>query len=515
MKKDDKKKNIVKKTIKKFVSKEKKKKNDSLPMNKFSKTMGIIVGSLLLILIILAILSNISIDIANFVWLYIRNPIFGFLFKVFSIYPTAGIMFPIIMVLITFIYLVFILFFELRKSIKYKVRLLCSNFCLGLMFVNLFLMLMPTLFTMSEFGFSKINYQYFNENVNAVYKKEDLIELNKYYQEKILSLADNFDRENGMIIYENDLLDTAVNNLLRVSNKYKFLKGLYPNKVDSFTKLEHESNVDQTVGYTMGYGIKVDNEGDKVMTLHVLTHELCHTKGLVRENETEFCAYIAGINGDYLSKYAAYLNSLSRVNYALYMIDGKIAYDIEEPILNLCLTKQYNEICNYYSKEVNHYINDSYMIEISSNRLRNYKNYFDEFSSVLTTLQNEYKARFYVGKEKDVSIGAIQAEIINESDKTLFIEIDIDEKKFEKLSSYLIANDKFFVSIYQINEDTEEPDSRSPEEASEYYLSPFENKSDFILSYSDKFMEEYDYEKVTRLLLEYHHTTLKERLLSK
>jgi len=490
------------------------KKNESIPMNKLSKTVGIVSGIGIFCLLLIAILSNLSIDIGNFVWLNIRNPIFGFLFKIFSVVPTIGMMFPIIIFLLTFIYLGFILFFELRKKIKFKKRVIYSNICLALMFVNLFMILMPTIFTMLEYGYGKLNYEYFNSNVDTKYTKEDLIELNKYYQEKILALADSFERDNGSIIYEQDILDTSVNNLLNISNEYKFLKGWYPKKVAAFTKRDYTTNVDQTIGYTMGYGIKVDTEGDKVMLMHVLTHELCHTKGLIRESETEFCAYVASINGDNLSQYAAYIDALGRVNYALYMIDREVSFDLEEPVLNLCLEKEYEEICGYYIKEIKHYVNDSYLMEISSYRLRNYQEYFDEISSILMVLENDYKARFSIGDRENVSLGAIQAEIINGSKESLLIEIDINKDKFDKLSNYLIDCDKYFVSIYQINDDTEEPDDRTSEDAFDYYLKPFNKKSDIISSFGNKFIEEYDYERVTRLLLEYHHDELKERLLS-
>ena len=531
MKKEEEKKKVVKKSVttkrkvtKKAVSDvvEKPKtavkvakKNQSIPMNKFSIKVGIVVGVLLVLFLVLSVLANLHVGFGNFVWLYIRNPIYGFLFKVFSIFPTIGTRFPMIITFFTFICLAFIIFFEVKKTIKFKKRVFYSNIFLGLMFINLFLMLGPSFLTTSEYGYSKVNYEYFNDNVSTKYTKEDLIELNRYFQEKIMNMSYSFKRENGTIIYEKDMLNTAVNNLLNVSNEYSFLKGWYPSKVDAFSKLEHENNVDQTLGYTMGYGIKVDTEGDKVMLMHVLTHELCHSKGLVRESETEFCAYVAGIHGDDLSKYAAYLDAFGRVNYALYMIDENLAYDIEEPILNLCLNEGYEEICGFYTKEINHYINDSYSMEISSYRLRNYVDYFDKFTSILSVLEKEYNATFSIGKRENVTIGAVQAEINNGSNEFLGITISLDEEKFEKLSAYLNDCDEYFLSIYQINDDTEEPDDMSSEEALDYYLRPFNEYTDINLVISGEFMDEYDYERVSRLLIEYHHMEIKNRLLNK
>lgn len=531
MKKEEEKKKVVKKgvTTKKSVTKktdgvEKEKakstvkttkKNQSIPMNKFSIRVGIVVGVLLVIFLVLSVLANLHIGFGNFVWLYIRNPIFGFLFKIFSIFPTIGTRFPMIITFFTLVCLVFIIFFEVKKTIKFKKRVFYSNIFLGLMFINLFLMLGPGFLTTSEYGYGKINYEYFDDNVSTKYTKDDLIELNRYYQEKILDMSHSYKRENGSIVYEKDMLDTSVNNLLNISNKYKFLKGWYPSKVDAFSKLEHESNVDQTLGYTMGYGIKVDTEGDKVMLMHVLTHELCHSKGLVRESETEFCAYVAGIHGDDLSRYAAYLDAFGRVNYALYMIDEDLAYDIEEPVLNLCLNEGYEEICGFYTKEINHYINDSYSMEISSYRLRNYVNYFDEFSSILSVLEKDYNAKFSIGERQNVTIGAVQAEINNGSNEFLGITINLDEEKFEQLSTYLKDCDEYFLGIYQINDDTEEVDDMTSEEALEYYLRPFRKHTDIDLVIDGEFMDEYDYERVSRLLLEYHHNEIKSRLLNK
>lgn len=526
MKKEEEKKKVVKKTtttkkkmVKKKVSSDTttvtKPKNQTIPMNKFSTRIAIVVGIALIIFLILSVLANLHVEIGNFVWLYIRNPIYGFLFKIFSVFPTIGTRFPMIITFFTLICLGFIIFFEVKKTIKFKKRVFYSNIFLGLMFINLFLMLGPAFLTTSEYGYGKVNYEYFNENVSTKYTKEDLIELNRYYQEKILDMANSFERENGNIIYEEDMLDTAVNNLLNVSNEYKFLKGWYPAKVDAFSKTEHENNVDQTLGYTMGYGIKVDTEGDKVMLMHVLTHELCHSKGLVRESETEFCAYVAGIHGDDLSKYAAYLDVFGRVNYALYMIDEELSYDIEEPVLNLCLNEGYEEICGFYTKELNHYINDSHTMEISSYRLRNYKDVFDNFTSILMVLEKDYNAKFSIGDRDDVTLGAVQAEINNGSSEFLRITISLDEEKFEKLSAYLKECDEYFLGMYQINEDTEEPDDMTSDEALEYYLKPFNKNSDIKLVIDTEFMDEYDYERVSRLLLEYHHDEIKGRLLNK
>ena len=66
----------------------------------------------------------------------------------------------------------------------------------------------------------------------------------------------------------------------------------------------------------------------------------------------------------------------------------------------------------------------------------------------------------------------------------------------------------YFIAIRQESEDDEEPIERDGNESLEYYLAPFEGIDLFkSMSYEKgSFRDEYDYERVVRLFLEYYDT---------
>ena len=257
------------------------------------------------------------------------------------------------------------------------------------------------------------------------------------------------------------------------------------------------------MAYTSLFGVIVDSKLDKTIKLNTINHELCHTKGILRESEAEFCAYVAGINStDRFSQYSAYYNAFYRLTSVINQIDHEKALDIEEDFTKLCLTDEYSEACNFYSIDTDTFIEGTDAYIGYSYRLRNYKEYKDPFMSVLNSLEKNFKAQFIID-DKVVESGYIYNEIGNNSDKVVEIRITVTDDNFIPVSNFIKSNQKFLMAFYQFDVDCDD-DLPEGQEALEYYLKPFDMEDyKYVFGFGDEWYDEYYYERVVRLLLEY------------
>lgn len=489
--------------LKKKVKNKKKCKKVKIKMNKASKRVMAVVLLLIGFLTLLFLIGAFFPEFASWYLINIRNPIYGVLFDIGQYVPFLSSRIIFIFMIIIFILTIVIGIIENTKKLTYFKKEKYANNILIIIFVLLGIGNLVSFTDYITLNSLKMNQD--SENFDKSYSKEDLINLNRKLADKIMVMSSEFERDNNRIKYDDDIVDVAADNLLGISDEYEFLKGRYPNRVSDFYDYERATNYDGMVGYTMLYSIFIDKDLDKLSQLSTVTHELCHAKGLVRESETEFCAYVAGAESDdELSQYVSYLNGFMRSLSVLYMVDRDIANDIEEPIQNMCLNNEYEEICGLYLKEINNYINDSDELWLGGYRLRNYFNHSEKFMELLTKLDNNFDVKFLIN-DKKVDLDTINAEINNGSKNTLKIKISIDEKKFEKVSKILKNNKKYFYGMFQMNSEIEEDDVKTGNEALDFYLAPFDEKYDSFMYFTDDYMDEYDYDRLTRLLLEYYY----------
>ena len=489
----------------KFKNKIKKKKIKKIKvkMNRSSKKLIAIILLIIGFLLLLVLIGMFFPGFASWFLINIRNPIIGILFDIGQHIPFVASRFMIIIIFIMFVLIGTINIIEDSKKLSYFKKEKYANNCLKVTFILMFICSFSFLFDLISLNSLKMNYD--NENFNKSYSKEDLINLNKELADKIMMISSEMEREDGAIKYDKDIVDVAVNNLLGISDDYDFLKGRYPNKVSDFYKHDRSMNNDGTVGYTMMYAIFIDKELEKLSQLSTVTHELCHAKGLTRESETEFCSYVAGVeSSDKLSQYASYLNGFMRANDVLYMVDEDVADDIEEPIQNMCLNNEYEEICGIYLKMLSTYISDSDELWLSSYRLRNYNGHDEKIIGLLSELDEKFDVKFLINNKK-VNLNKIEQEINSGSENKLRVVVSIDEDNFDKISKVLMDYKKYFYSIYQMNSEVKDDDIRTGNEALEFYLSPFNKKYDTFMYFTNDYMDEYDYSRMTRLLLEYYY----------
>lgn len=457
---------------------------------------------ILVIVLIVAILSFFIPLLHNFLWINIANTINGLIFSLLDFSPFLASNFYSIIIILCIITIS--LGFILRKntSISYNKRNKYYNILNRISCIVSLIILIIFILDFTDYAIPKINYKYFPDNVDKNYTENDLIDLGNYFKDELIEMADDFARKDGEIIYNSDLVQRATIDLKRVSKEYKFLKGFYPDKVGYMNDLELEEDDGGTLGYTEGYGIIVDKNQNDIHLLNTITHEFCHTKGLMRESEVEFCAFVAGIKSDEkFSNYSANYAAFYRLTTVLEYINPEANNDVEEEFLNLCLNKNYTEACSLYQKELDFVLNGNDYFEIETYRLRNYVMHKEEIIKILEILYYNNGAQFQLNEE-NVNISDIENLINIGSKETVKIIVNFNEN-FETISSYLKENQKYFKYIYQFNSGYEYENYYDKNEALEYYLSPF-NKKDLDLLYDDEYDSEYVHERVVRLLLEYY-----------
>ena len=477
-----------------------------LPTKIFLGVMGGLFG-----LCIIAVILGIFIpSVSEFMWFNLRNPYFDLGFKLFNNVPSIGAHLLLVLFLVILFLLVIQVIFENFKKIKYKIALIVSNVISCIIFTILTLLLvLPMGLDFSTYNNAKINEKYFPDHVDEVYTEDDLIKLTDYYKNKVMSLSKSFPRIGGEIVYNKNLVNQSIKDLKNISSTYPFLKGSYVTKVGDLSTYEREKNNDGTMAYTSLFGVIVDSKLDKTIKLNTINHELCHTKGILRETEAEFCAYVAGVNSsDKFSQYSAYYNAFYRLTTVINQIDHEKALDIEEDFTKLCLTDEYSEACNFYSKDTDTFIDGTDAYIGYSYRLRNYKDYKDPFMSVLNSLEKNFKAQFIID-DKVVTSGYIYNEIGNNSDKVVEIRITVTDDNFVPVSNFIKSNQKFLMAFYQFDVDIEDELPKG-QEALDYFLKPFDMEDyKYVFGFGDEWYDEYYYERVSRLLLEYEHDKIR------
>ena len=348
-----------------------------------------------------------------------------------------------------------------------------------------------------EYNNPKIDTIYFEEQSNKVYYVEDLEKYFYYLENKVIELSHKQNRdENGKIKY-NNIEDIAVTDLKKISSDYKILKGYYPTKYYKFN--DYDFSIDPSMyGVTNTDSIGINYEQETPQLLNTITHELCHTRGIVRENEAVLCSVIAGIeSNNELSKYAAYLEAYSRFSDAYSLIDVDKSRESEERIFELCHNNNYQEICNLYRKDTRIYVKGSKSIELQLFKRGTYdSNYLKELFNKL----DKYNIKVYVDDKKRSKEEVFNT---NTTDKYLKIKIKNSKEIYSEIKDYLDNNKEKFIYIKEIYDGMYEGVDMSKEKAIKYYTSPIPN-SNFITSFNQKDMQEiFDYSRATRLIMEY------------
>ena len=345
----------------------------------------------------------------------------------------------------------------------------------------------------------KLDTLFFPEKVNNTYQEEDIWNLTDYLEKKVIEYSSLVDRDKNGRIIEQDYVELAHKDLANASKKYWVMRGIYPKKLYYFNDydLSHDPS---TLGLTTVDVVGLSKEQEAPALLNTITHELCHTRGIVRENEATLCSIIAGLESENtLSRYAAYLEAYDRTLDAAYLLDSDRSRVSSHRVQKLCTEKGYDDICNYGFKLTKLYVHKSDTIVLDTFSLDQYSDmtFLEEFMEEVKS----YSPKYYINdkkiKAKDVSSYYYQ-------DVTLSIDLKNSKEIFEEVKDLLDSNKEYFRFIGQEYPGMYEGVDMKREEAIKYYTSSIPDSTIIThITQSDKIDELFDYSRVVRLILEY------------
>ncbi len=158
---------------------------------------------------------------------------------------------------------------------------------------------------------------------------EELAELRDYVVRKCNELAEQVPHdENGNVIYEGDMAETAIESMRALEDLYPRLGGYYVTpKALYFSDFMSQQ-------YMQGYYFPFSMEANYNDTMSIMNkpftmcHELAHTHGYIYEDEANFFGFLACINSDdIVFQYSGYLGVLNYINNDYYRAVSKDEYN--------------------------------------------------------------------------------------------------------------------------------------------------------------------------------------------
>ncbi len=259
----------------------------------------IVAGLFLSIPILMMIIGMFSPSFATFWWQVFAGPMEGTLYLLFQFIPISFYLILVILAVFCVILKITRVFNVDKTITALLVIMVCA--------------ILPLIFYASGANVQKIDRLYFPKNVAQEYTADDLYDLTLEFSNKARSLAlekQNPDTNDGIV-------EKATENLKHLSTIFKFLDGTFVKNI-KFENLEYG-------GITFPYSVRANSKYSDEQTLQVVQHELCHTKGLIREAEAEFCGVLASLEGnDDFSKLNGYAEAIAISSAAL----ETMGYDI-------------------------------------------------------------------------------------------------------------------------------------------------------------------------------------------
>lgn len=480
----------------------KNKKKITIPSGKSVKVVSLILLTVFIIELILLILGIDNKNIAYYTWVYMIIPIKSTLyaisqyvsFKIGKIQISLFIIILLLVVISLIIYYIVLNSEKIKKRYKYKISDALKVFELIVLFIEFGVYVGIELMTYNN---PKIDTIYFKEQVNNKYTKEDIFEYTKKLENKVIEYAKKVQRdEKGYISYDGKLENIAVKDMIKAAERYDILKGVYPNRFLKFSKKE-QSQTATKYGETKFDTVNINYNQSAPKLLNTITHELCHTRGIKRENEAVLCSVMVGIESDNtLSNYSAYLEAYSWALESVELLDESLRTSSEDRIASLCLNNNYQEICTLYNGESLEYIEGSNEIEIGTYNTSNYEK--EELEELIKEF-NKFRPVYYINGE------TVDKEIILDKVKEndhIIISLINNKEFFSKMQKTLNKYKYRLQYISQLSENDYKGPELTKDNAEEYYVSEIPD-SNVVTHFEEKKEFVYDYSRATRLIMEY------------
>ena len=490
----------MKKVNKKEITEKKRKiKRTELPVGRKTKLVLLIYAILIFVTVWTLVLGYIFPKVSDFMWYSFYTRITQHFYHLFSDNDWSKLLLSLFMSLA---FLTLIFGESVARNIKLKkkkktqiigVLRVFSIVVIGTFFLCSLMNIFGENTTMLD--------RYTMESVaDKEYSVEDATELRYQLLNKMNDYAYYFSRnDEGEILYDGNYSELAINNLKNISRTYHFLKGVYPRgyrDISDNDLLNHGDYAGLT--FALLNTVSIDTNMPVPETLITVTHEYCHAKGVSKEVEATFCSIVASIEAeDNLSKYTGYKEAYYYMDYALRRMGYKDD-DYYQSWVDKCLTYGYAEYCAYNSGSNYKMITSNDRVFLESYYFKNYKNK-DVLIKNVEVFKDLFNVKILFG-DREVTyeefVNYFTSDNYNENDY-LVLEFNTDKVDARKLYEYLNVYIKAFEGFYA--DDMVDKEDYTEEEYINYYLSPF--KKNDILDQNE--LDEYDYFKVIRLLLEY------------
>ncbi len=469
-------------------------KEPTIKLNKFDKVVLYILITYFIIVVLLLLFQFVNSDFSNYMWININNRISDFKFNIMQNFPSLSSYGSIIIFIIYVVLLIIFVSLYLIFAKDVKKRNILIHIFLPIIGVLLVITMSNYYYILSNESHRGINEIYMKDNLKSSYNKENLENVIDYFKSRIITYAESLNRKNGKIIVNKEPLDMAIEDLKNLSIKYEFLNGSYPSKIRALNnndlKLFNEPD-----GLTYNYTVGLDEINlTSLNKINVLTHELCHVKGVSRESDAEYCAFLAGYNSNNdVSKYSMYLNVILNLLGAL--DDEKACDNVINEFGSICMESGYDELCNLYSKDLHRFVDGSDTINLYTYSLDVYKNNKEELKQYLVGLKNRFNVTIATEEDKQITLEEANKLIDEESTHYLFISGNITKKLFDDNTKYLNTIAYYFPYLYlSDSKDEEDYDDNFD------YLKPFPTSS--FVTLTEKYPE-FSYNRSVRSILEY------------
>ena len=165
---------------------------------------------------------------------------------------------------------------------------------------------------------------YFGED-KGEYTLEELVAVRNMVVEECNRLSLLMERdEEGNIVYDGDLEQTAIESMQKLGKTYDRLDGYYPRPKPLYTSDFFSQQ------YMCGYYFPFSMEANYNTVMYImnkpstLCHELAHLRGYIFEDEANFISYLACIQSDdIVYQYSGYLSVLNYLDNDFYKAVGR------------------------------------------------------------------------------------------------------------------------------------------------------------------------------------------------
>lgn len=200
-------------------------------------------------------------------------------------------------------------------GLSQRMRRICRGFYRFFGYTCVSVMVVMTLNCFILYHCSTFDVKYLN-GCKEDYTIEELALLRDYVVTQANILSKQMVRdENGAILYEGDMAQTAIESMQALGEEYEQLSGYYPKPKEIYSS-EFLSQ-QKMQGYYFPFSMEANYNGVMNITNKPSTmcHELAHVKGFIYEDEANLIGYLACIHSDDpFFRYSGYLSVLNYIN---------------------------------------------------------------------------------------------------------------------------------------------------------------------------------------------------------